>query len=198
MYLESTLASNLQKPCGSIEVICGSMFSGKTEELIRRINRVKIARRNILIFKPTLDYRYSANDIVSHNKSSIEAIPVMTSLVLANAITEDVEVVAIDEAQFFDAELVQVVQNLAKAGKRVIIAGLDMDYLGQPFGPMPDLMAIADDVYKAHAICVKCGRLANFSYRITNNSERVLIGEKQDYMPLCRCCFEEMMKDKNG
>ncbi len=197
MYLESPLAySNPQKPCGSIEVICGSMFSGKTEELIRRINRVKIARRNIRIFKPTIDYRYSANDIVSHNQSSTEAVPVMTSMVLANSIDADVEVVAIDEAQFFDQDLVQVVQNLAKAGKRVIIAGLDMDYLGQPFGPMPELMAIADDVYKTRAICVKCGRLANFSYRITDNAERVLIGEKQDYMPLCRCCYEEMMKEK--
>lgn len=196
MYLENTLAYNPQKPCGSIEVICGSMFSGKTEELIRRINRVKIARRNIRIFKPTLDYRYSENDIVSHNMTSTEAIPVMSSLVIYNTLPEDVEVVAIDEAQFFDMELVQVVQNLAKAGKRVIIAGLDMDYLGQPFGPMPDLMAIADDVYKTRAICVKCGRLANFSYRITENSERVLIGEKQDYMPLCRCCYQEMMKEK--
>lgn len=196
MYLENSLAYSTQKPCGSIEVICGSMFSGKTEELIRRINRVKIARRNIIIFKPTIDYRYSAGDIVSHNHSSTEAIPVMTSLVLFNSVPDDVEVVAIDEAQFFDNDLVKVVQNLAKSGKRVIIAGLDMDYLGQPFGPMPELMAIADDVYKTRAICVKCGRLANYSYRITNNSERVLIGEKQDYMPLCRCCYEEMMKDK--
>lgn len=196
MYLENTIAYTSQKPCGSIEVICGSMFSGKTEELIRRINRVKIARRNIRIFKPTIDYRYSVGDIVSHNQSSIEAVPVMSAMVLYNSIEEDVEVVAIDEAQFFDQELVNVVQNLAKAGKRVIIAGLDMDYLGQPFGPMPELMAIADDVYKTRAICVKCGRLANFSYRITDNAERVLIGEKQDYMPLCRCCYEEMMKDK--
>lgn len=196
MYLENSLANFSQKPCGSIEVICGSMFSGKTEELIRRINRVKIAHRNIRIFKPTIDYRYSANDIVSHNQSSTEAIPVMSSMVLANSIDEDVEVVAIDEAQFFDKDLVQVVKNLAKSGKRVIIAGLDMDYLGQPFGPMPELMAVADDVYKTRAICVKCGRLANFSYRITDNSERVLIGEKQDYMPLCRCCYEEMMKEK--
>lgn len=196
MYLESPSAYNSQKPCGSIEVICGSMFSGKTEELIRRINRVKIARRNIRIFKPTIDYRYSANDIVSHNQSSTEAVPVMSSKVLANSVDDGVEVVAIDEAQFFDSQLVQVVQDLAKSGKRVIIAGLDMDYLGQPFGPMPELMAIADDVYKTRAICVKCGRLANFSYRITDNAERVLIGEKQDYMPLCRCCYDELMKDK--
>lgn len=198
MYLENTLAANPQKPCGSIEVICGSMFSGKTEELIRRVNRVKIAHRNVRIYKPTIDYRYSNTDIVSHDKQSIEAIPVMTSLLIANTTPDDVEVVAIDEAQFFDMELTQVVQNLARKGMRVIVAGLDMDYLGQPFGPMPDIMAIADDVYKAHAICVKCGRLANFSYRITDNSERVLIGEKQDYMPLCRCCYEEMMKDKQG
>lgn len=196
MYLENTLAYSSHKPCGSIEVICGSMFSGKTEELIRRINRVKIARRNIRIFKPTIDYRYSINDIVSHNQSSTEAIPVMSSMVLFNSVEEDIEVVAIDEAQFFDKDLVSVVQKLAKAGKRVIIAGLDMDYLGQPFGPMPELMAIADDVYKTRAICMKCGRLANFSYRITDSTERVLIGEKQEYMPLCRCCYEEMMKDK--
>ncbi len=196
MYLENTLAYTSHKPCGSIEVICGSMFSGKTEELIRRINRVKIARRNIRIFKPTIDYRYSVNDIVSHNQSSTEAIPVMSSMVLFNSVEEDIEVVAIDEAQFFDKDLVSVVQKLAKAGKRVIIAGLDMDYLGQPFGPMPELMAIADDVYKTRAICMKCGRLANFSYRITDSTERVLIGEKQEYMPLCRCCYEEMMKDK--
>lgn len=194
MYLENTIAT--QKPCGSIEVICGSMFSGKTEELIRRINRVKIARRNIRIYKPTIDFRYSENDIVSHNQQSTEAIPVMSSMVILNSMPEDVEVVAIDEAQFFDQELVQVVQTLANQGKRVIIAGLDMDYLGQPFGPMPELMAIADDVYKTRAICVKCGRLANFSYRITNSAERVLIGEKQDYMPLCRCCYEEMTKNK--
>lgn len=194
MYLENTIAA--QKPCGSIEVICGSMFSGKTEELIRRINRVKIARRNIRIYKPTIDFRYSENDIVSHNQQSTEAIPVMSSMVILNSMPEDVEVVAIDEAQFFDQELVQVVQTLANQGKRVIIAGLDMDYLGQPFGPMPELMAIADDVYKTRAICVKCGRLANFSYRITNSAERVLIGEKQDYMPLCRCCYEEMTKNK--
>ena len=154
MYLENSLAYNSQKPCGSIEVICGSMFSGKTEELIRRINRVKIARRNIRIFKPTIDYRYSASDIVSHNQSSTEAIPVMSSLVLFNSIPEDVEVVAIDEAQFFDNELVKVVQNLAKAGKRVIIAGLDMDYLGQPFGPMPELMAIADEADKWDAVVI--------------------------------------------
>ena len=198
MYIESSLAANPQKPCGSIEVICGSMFSGKTEELIRRVNRVKIARRNVRIYKPTIDYRYSSTDIVSHDQQSLEAIPVMSSLLITNTTPDDVEVIAIDEAQFFDMELVQVVQNLARKGKRVIVAGLDMDYLGQPFGPMPDIMAIADDVYKAHAICVKCGRLANYSYRITDNSERVLIGEKQDYMPLCRCCYEEMMKDKKG
>lgn len=197
MYFENSIPVNSGKPTGSIEVICGSMFSGKTEELIRRINRVKIAKRNIMIFKPSLDYRYSECDIVSHTKNSSQAIPVQSSRVIANTVTEDVDVVAIDEAQFFDHDLVNVVNGLASDGKRVILAGLDMDYMGQPFGPMPDLMAIADDVYKCRAICMKCGRLANYSYRMAESSEQVLIGEKQEYMPLCRSCYEEMMKDKN-
>ncbi len=196
MYLENNYSTFSEKPSGSIEVICGSMFSGKTEELIRRINRVKIARQNIMIFKPTLDYRYSAHDIVSHSQNSIEAMPVQAARVISNLVTDEVKVVAIDEAQFFDDNLVEVVHELASAGKRVILAGLDMDYLGQPFGPMPDLMAIADDVYKCRAICMRCGRLANFSYRIADASERVLIGEKEEYMPLCRSCYEELMKGK--
>lgn len=197
MFFENSIPQNYGKPTGSIEVICGSMFSGKTEELIRRINRVKIAKRNIMIFKPSLDSRYSVCDIVSHTRNSSQATPVQSSRVIANTVTEDVDVVAIDEAQFFDHDLVNVVNSLASAGKRVIIAGLDMDYMGQPFGPMPDLMAIADDVYKCRAICMKCGRLANYSYRMADSSEQVLIGEKQEYMPLCRSCYEEMMKDKN-
>ncbi len=197
MYFENSLPVNSDKPIGSIEIICGSMFSGKTEELIRRINRVKIARRNIMIFKPSLDYRYSERDIVSHVKNSTEAIPVQSSRVILNKVDEDVDVVAIDEAQFFEHDLVHVANTLASQGKRVIIAGLDMDYMGQPFGPMPDLMAIADDVYKCRAICMKCGHLANYSYRIAEGSEQVLIGEKQEYMPLCRCCYEGMMQDKN-
>lgn len=197
MYFENSLPVNSDKPIGSIEIICGSMFSGKTEELIRRINRVKIARRNIMIFKPSLDYRYSECDIVSHVKNSTEAIPVQSSKVILNKVDEDVDVVAIDEAQFFEHDLVHVANTLASKGKRVIIAGLDMDYMGQPFGPMPDLMAIADDVYKCRAICMKCGHLANYSYRIAEGSEQVLIGEKQEYMPLCRSCYEGMMQDKN-
>lgn len=191
MYIE-----NNRPDMGSIEVICGSMFSGKTEELIRRIKRVKIAKRNIMIFKPTIDMRYSEQDIVSHSKNSTKAIPVQSARVILNLVKDDVDVVAIDEAQFFDDNIVEVVNELVSRGKRVICAGLDMDFMGQPFGPMPNLMAIADDVYKCRAICVKCGRLANYSYRIADSSEKVLIGEKQEYMPLCRSCYAEMMKDK--
>lgn len=192
MYLENIHP----REYGSIEVICGSMFSGKTEELIRRINRVKIAKRKIAIFKPTLDIRYSKSDIVSHSRNSSEAIPVQNARVILNMVDPDTEVVAIDEAQFFDENIIEVVGELVSKGKRVICAGLDMDYLGQPFGPMPQLMAIADDVYKCRAICVRCGHLANFSYRIAQSQDQVLIGEKQEYMPLCRCCYAEMMKQK--
>lgn len=192
MYLENIHP----RKCGSIEVICGSMFSGKTEELIRRINRVKIAKRKIQIFKPTIDRRYSRTDIVSHSNSSSEALPVQNAPVILNTVEDDTEVVAIDEAQFFDDTILDVVRQLVLNGKRVIIAGLDMDYMGQPFGPMPNLMALADDVYKCRAICVKCGHLANYSYRITNANQQVMIGAKQEYMPLCRCCYDEMMKEK--
>lgn len=192
MYLENIHP----REYGSIEVICGSMFSGKTEELIRRINRVKIAKRKITIFKPTLDIRYSKNDIVSHSRNSSEAIPVQNARVILSMVEDDTQVVAIDEAQFFDENIIEVVQTLVSKGKRVICAGLDMDYLGQPFGPMPQLMAIADDVYKCRAICVRCGHLANFSYRIAHSQEQVLIGEKQEYMPLCRCCYAELMNQK--
>jgi len=192
MYLENIHP----REYGSVEIICGSMFSGKTEELIRRINRVKIAKRKISIFKPTLDIRYSKNDIVSHSRNTSEAIPVQSSRVILSLVEPDTEVVAIDEAQFFDENIIEVVEELVAKGKRVICAGLDMDYLGQPFGPMPQLMAIADDVYKCRAICVKCGHLANFSYRIVQSSDQVLIGEKQEYMPLCRCCYAEMMNQK--
>lgn len=192
MYLEN----NQSREYGSIEVICGSMFSGKTEELIRRINRVKIAKRKIMIFKPTIDIRYSKSDIVSHSHSTSEAIPVQNSRLITAMVTDDVNVVAIDEAQFFDEGILQVVRDLVVKGIRVICAGLDMDYLGQPFGPMPMLMAIADDVYKCRAICVNCGHLANYSYRIASGDEQVLIGEKQEYMPLCRCCYAKFMSNK--
>lgn len=192
MYLENIHL----RECGSLEVICGSMFSGKTEELLRRINRVQIARRKIQIFKPTIDIRYSRKDIVSHLQNAIEAIPVQRARVIINCVDSDTEVIAIDEAQFFDEGIIDVINELIEQGKRVICAGLDMDYLGQPFGPMPQLMAMADDVYKCRAICMRCGHLANFSYRIAPGEERVLLGEKQEYMPLCRRCYSEMMKEK--
>lgn len=180
---------------GSIEVICGSMFSGKTEELIRRINRARIARQKIEIFKPAIDIRYSREDVVSHDKSSTNAHPVEHARVILHY-AKDADVVAIDEAQFFDNDVVDVARQLADEGKRVIIAGLDMDYLGAPFGPMPNLCAIADEVQKTRAICVRCGRLANYSFRTAESDNRVFLGEKQEYQPLCRCCYKEMMKDK--
>ena len=193
MYIENTQP----RKCGSLEVICGSMFSGKTEELIRRINRVKIARRKIQIFKPAIDSRYSERDIVSHSHNATEAVPVTGSEVISSLVEADTEVIAIDEAQFFDEGILALISRLVADGKRVICAGLDMDFLGNPFGPMPQLMALADDVYKCRAICMRCGHLANFSYRITDDKSQVLIGEKQQYMPLCRCCYAEMMENKS-
>lgn len=178
---------------GCIEVICGSMFSGKTEELIRRINRAKIARQRIEIFKPTIDIRYSECDVVSHNHTSTTSTPVENSHSIL-LLSQGVDVVAIDEAQFFDEGIVDVCNQLANQGVRVIVAGLDMDYLGHPFGPMPALCAIADNVYKTRAICVRCGRLANYSHRIAEGTEQVLLGEKQEYQPLCRCCYQELNK----
>ncbi len=180
---------------GRIEVICGSMFSGKTEELIRRINRVKIARQKITIFKPTVDIRYSREDVVSHNKNSIGSTPVENSASIL-LLYQDADVVAIDEAQFFDNGIVEVCNTLANNGVRVIVAGLDMDYMGKPFGPIPELCAIADDVYKTRAICVNCGNLANYSYRLASEKEQVLLGEKQEYQPLCRRCYQELMKQR--
>jgi len=171
------------------------MFSGKTEELIRRINRVKIARQKIIIFKPTVDIRYSREDVVSHNKNSIGSTPVENSASIL-LLYQDADVVAIDEAQFFDNGIVEVCNTLANNGVRVIVAGLDMDYLGKPFGPIPDLCAIADDVYKTRAICVNCGNLANYSYRTVLEKGQVLLGEKQEYQPLCRRCYQELMKQR--
>lgn len=189
--------NNSRERClpGRIEVICGSMFSGKTEELIRRINRVKIARQKIIIFKPTVDIRYSREDVVSHNKNSIGSTPVENSASIL-LLYQDADVVAIDEAQFFDNGIVEVCNTLANNGVRVIVAGLDMDYLGKPFGPIPDLCAIADDVYKTRAICVNCGNLANYSYRTVLEKGQVLLGEKQEYQPLCRRCYQELMKQR--
>ena len=178
---------------GHIEVICGSMFSGKTEELIRRLKRAQFARQNVEIYKPTIDTRYSESNVVSHDANSIKSMPVDApdSILL---LASDAEVVGIDEAQFFDETLVSVCQQLSDAGKRVIVAGLDMDFLGKPFGPMPALMAIAEDVTKVHAICVKCGNLAQFSHRIVKGEKQVMLGEKDEYEPLCRDCFNMIMK----
>lgn len=180
---------------GRIEVICGSMFSGKTEELIRRLRRARIARQKVEIYKPALDTRYSEADVVSHDATSIASTPVdaAASILLLAA---EADVVGIDEAQFFDQGLVEVCTALANQGKRVIIAGLDMDFQGQPFGPMPALCAVAEDVTKVHAICVKCGDLAYVSHRIVPDERRVLLGEKDEYEPLCRACYNEAMKNQ--
>ena len=173
---------------GSIEVICGSMFSGKTEELIRRLKRAKIARLRVEIFKPTVDVRYSDTEVVSHDSNSIHSTPVENSASIL-LLAEDVDVVGVDEAQFFDPGIVEVCNQLAKKGIRVIVAGLDMDFKGVPFGPMPQLCAIADDVSKVHAICVHCGELANYSHRLVSNNKQVMLGEKNEYQPLCRSCY---------
>ncbi len=174
---------------GWIEVICGSMFSGKTEELIRRLKRVKIANLKVEIFKPAIDTRYDETKIVSHDTNAIMSTPVDSSqniLLLA----QDVDVVGIDEAQFFDAEIANVCEQLALKGIRVIVAGLDMDYLGKPFGQMPNLLSIADYITKLHAICVKCGNIANVSYRKVAGGGQVLLGEKDVYEPRCRHCAQ--------
>ena len=178
---------------GSIEVVCGSMFSGKTEELIRRMKRAQFAKQRVEIFKPAIDVRYSEQDVVSHDHNVIQSTPVESSqtiLLLAN----DIDVVGIDEAQFFDMGIVEVCSELAKRGIRVIVAGLDMDFKGVPFGPMPALMAIAEDVYKTHAICVRCGDLAYVSHRLVANEKRVLLGETDSYEPLCRRCYEKAIE----
>ena len=178
---------------GRIEVVCGSMFSGKTEELIRRLKRAKFAKQKVEIFKPSIDVRYSEQDVVSHDQNSIPSIPIDSSssiLLLAG----DNDVIGIDEAQFLDNGLVDVCNQLAYRGIRVIIAGLDMDFKGVPFGPIPALCAIADEVTKVHAICVKCGSLAYISHRLVNSDKRVLLGETQEYEPLCRECYSKALK----
>ena len=178
---------------GQIEVICGSMFSGKTEELIRRLTRARIARLKVEIFKPSLDKRYHHEDVVSHNENSIRSTPVDFAgdiLLLAG----DCDVVGVDEAQFFDIDLADVVQKLANQGKRVILAGLDMDFEGKPFEPMPQLMAIAEYVTKVHAICMKCGDLAAFSLRLSSSKDKVMLGEKEAYEARCRRCYLEDKK----
>ena len=173
---------------GSIEVICGSMFSGKTEELIRRMRRAQFAKQKVEIFKPAMDVRYSDDKIVSHDRNSIPSTPVENSGNIL-LLSSDIDVVGIDEAQFFDDGLADVCNQLANQGVRVIVAGLDMDFKGKPFGPMPRLCAIADDVTKVHAICVECGNLAGYSHRLVKNDKLVLLGEKDEYQPLCRECY---------
>ena len=174
--------------CGNIEVICGSMFSGKTEELIRRLKRGLIAKKRIAVFKPEIDARYEEKKIVSHNKISIDAYVVKkTKDILLNS--KDFDVIAIDEAQFFDDELLETVNLLANKGKRIIIAGLDMDYMGRPFGIMSNILAVANDVTKLRAICNNCGCLASYSFRKNNTESLIHVGEKNDYMALCRKCF---------
>lgn len=186
MFIEPNLKGERR---GWIEVICGSMFSGKTEELIRRLKRVKIANLKVEIYKPAIDVRYDEVKIVSHDANSIGSIPVKSSQEILSLV-QDVDVVGIDEAQFFDADIAVVCEQLASKGIRVIVAGLDMDYLGNPFGQMPNLLAKADYITKLHAICVKCGNIANISYRKTAQGGQVLLGEKDIYEPRCRHCAQ--------
>ena len=181
------------KKSGCIEVICGSMFSGKTEELIRRLKRAQFANQKIAIFKPVIDKRYSEEDVVSHDLHSIKSRPISDPSEMLD-VAPDTQVIGIDEAQFFDESLITVAQTLADRGIRVIIAGLDTDYLGKPFGPIPGLLAVAEDVQKVHAICVRCGALANHSHRLSKSQELVVLGEKDVYEPLCRNCYNEAMR----
>ena len=193
MFLENSV--NHQEQLGWIEVICGSMFSGKTEELIRRLKRASFANQKVIIFKPISDVRYSDKKVVSHDSNEISSVPVKVPNDILKLI-DDVDVVAIDEAQFFDDSIVDVCNNLANKGLRVIVAGLDMDFKGVPFGPMPNLMAIAEFVTKVHAICTKTGNLANFSHRISENEDLVLLGERDEYEPLSRAAFFKINNNK--
>jgi thymidine kinase len=191
MFLETKANRSSKK--GWIEVICGSMFSGKTEELLRRIRRAQFAKQKIELFKPAIDKRYAETEMVSHDASAMPSTPVHNAAeILLYVSIDSVEVVGIDEIQFFDEGIVEVCNQLANAGIRVIVAGLDMDYLGNPFGPMPELMAIAEYVSKVHAICVQCGDLAHYSHRIVAGDKQLLIGEKDAYQPLCRNCFNQL------
>jgi thymidine kinase len=184
MFIEQNISGERR---GWIEVICGSMFSGKTEELIRRLKRAKIANLKIEIYKPAADTRYDVNKIVSHDTNAIPATQVANSAEILT-LAEHAQVIGIDEAQFFDEGIIAVCETLVMQGKRVIVAGLDMDYLGKPFGPMPALLSVADFITKLHAICVQCGHLANVSYRTSDEEGTVVIGEKNNYEPRCRVC----------
>ena len=191
MSLESQINHLTQK--GSIEVICGSMFSGKTEELLRRLKRAQFAKLDIAVFKPKIDKRYDTQKVVSHDESAISAIAVDCAKNIL-PLVKQAQVVAIDEAQFFDADLVTVCNELANTGVRVIIAGLDMDFLGKPFGVIPQMLAIAEHITKVHAICVDCSAMANHSYRKTTDTALVKLGEKEEYKALCRNCFSSKLK----
>ena len=191
MFLENTV--NHKEQLGWIEVICGSMFSGKTEELLRRLKRARFANQKVMIFKPQTDVRYSDKKVVSHDANEIVSNPVEKAQDILNQV-EGVDVVAIDEAQFFDAEIIDVCNQLANNGLRVIVAGLDMDFKGNPFGPMPHLMAVAEFVTKVHAICTKTGNLAHYSHRTAENDELVLLGERNEYEPLSRAAYFKLNK----
>jgi len=191
MFLENTV--NHTEQFGWIEVICGSMFSGKTEELIRRLKRAQFAKQRVEIFKPALDTRYDEDEVVSHNDNRIRSTPVPSSANI-RLLANDVDVVGIDEAQFFDEEIVAVCNDLANRGIRVIVAGLDMDFKGNPFGPMPALMATAEYVTKVHAVCTHTGNLANYSFRKAQNDELVLLGEVNEYEPLSRAAYYKALQ----
>lgn len=188
MFLEQFPIQNRSN--GWIEVICGSMFSGKTEELIRRLRRAEFAKQDLILFKPSVDQRYSEKNVVSHRGTEFNAVLVASAKDILNNV-ESQKVVAIDEAQFFDEELVEVASELSGRGIRVILAGLDMDYTGAPFGPMPALLASAEYVSKVHAICVSCGNLAQFSNRLVADTDQVMLGAVEEYRPLCRSCFNK-------
>lgn len=193
MFLEKD--QNNSQRTGWIEVICGSMFSGKTEELIRRLNRARIAKQKVEIFKPEVDTRYDETDVVSHDAKAIASNPVQNASQIL-FYTDDFEVVGIDEAQFFGDELVGVCNELANRGKRVIVAGLDMDFKGKPFGPIPSLLASAEYVTKVHAVCIRCGNLAQYSHRTVKNENLVMLGETDSYEPLCRYCYNKAVKEQ--
>tara|TARA_R110001583_G_scaffold6427_3_gene32552 strand:- start:2864 stop:3442 length:579 start_codon:yes stop_codon:yes gene_type:complete len=192
MFLENDISSAGSR--GWIEVVAGSMFSGKTEELIRRLNRAKIAKQKVEIFKPKVDTRYSDDEVVSHNSNAIRSTPVETAANIL-LLSSDVDVVGIDEAQFFDEGLADVCNELANQGIRIIVAGLDMDFQGNPFGPIPGLMATAEYVTKVHAVCMQCGNLAQYSHRLSDTNKLVLLGEKDAYEPLCRVCYNKVQNN---
>ncbi|RFN59235.1 thymidine kinase [Marixanthomonas ophiurae] len=194
MFLENTV--NQKEQFGWIEVICGSMFSGKTEELIRRLKRAKFARQRVEIFKPTIDIRYDEEKVISHDSNEIRSTPVPAAANIP-MLADNCDVIGIDEAQFFDDEIVQVCNDLANRGIRVIVAGLDMDFKGNPFGPMPNLMATAEYVTKVHAVCTRTGNLANYSFRKAQSDDLVLLGENEEYEPLSRAAYyKAVLRDK--